>query len=234
MVYACPCEICCVLASAGEQIQENAYVIVRLLIRHSECLGPALAGEALGLRWAYEEAMDHLEDTPQFFTPRDSSADFYMQSQDSTAGPLHHSHSYLNINLLSTRLLLSFYTSLVRLLACCGPGCVPSQGSPAPQTLGTSYKKSSTVERTRNILQNLVKVEEVVGVLSLPFSRDVKNGLRPQHKEAALLFLDRVYGVTRWELMLKLLTDAFLPDIKSCLKLIRVRYGMLRGSQLVP
>lgn len=224
---------CAVCLHADEQIQENAYVVVRLLIRHSECLGPALAGEALGLRWAYEEAIDHLEDTPQFFTPRDSSADLSMQSQDSTAGPLHHSHSYFNINLLSTRLLLSFYTSLVRLLACCGPGHTPSQGNPAPQTLGTSSKKSSTAERTRNILQNLVKVEEIVGVLSLPFSRDMKNGLRPQHKEAALLFLDRVYGVTGWELMLKLLTDAFLPDIKSCLKPVKVRQGMYSVSQLL-
>lgn len=206
-----------------EQIQENAYLVVRLLIRRSECLGPALAGEALGLRWIYEEAIDHLEDTPQFFTPRDSTMDL-LQSQDSTAtSELPHSHSSYNLTVLNTRLLLSFYTNVVRLLAFCGPGSNSSQCCSTAKTLPVSKQKRSKVERTRSILQNLIKVDEIVGILSLPFSKDTQNGLCPQHKEAALLFLDRAYGVTGHELLLRLLTDAFLPDIKSCLKLVQVR-----------
>ena len=75
------------------------------------------------------------------------------------------------------------------------------------------------------ILSNLVPVEEVAGILSLPFARDGKKGIIPAHKEAALLFLSRVYGVPNSQLFINLLTDAFLPDIKTALKLASVSCG---------
>ena len=126
----------------------------------------------------------------------------------------------LNFNVLSTRLVLSFYTSLVRLLACCAPSNCQSQ---LTGLSCTNKRKQSTAERTRNILQNLVKCDEIVGILSLQFSADYVNGLTPWHKEAALLFLDRVYGIGCQELLLQLLTDAILPDIKTTLKLTQVK-----------
>ena len=91
-------------------------------------------------------------------------------------------------------------------------------------TVGGDVKRSGT-ERTRMILSNLVPVEEVVGILSLPFARDGKKGIIPAHKEAALLFLSRVYGIPCSQLFLNLLTDAFLPDIKTALKLASVSCG---------
>ena len=324
---------------AGEQIEENAYAVVRLLIHHSECLGPALSGESVGLCQIYEDAVEHMYDTPVFGsfpgTPQDSTdlggalpLDGNL-SQDEDEGspypePLHariqrRASSFHNLNLMGTKLVLSFYTSLVRLLACCAPGGGnhgspegdagktnlsdsgsrhtsggisgpsggtnghgggfsgfnggingrsndisgpnggiggfsgvnsgysdvsglsgrnsgtndPSGGTSGPNgggmagrgcggVVSSSAMKRSGVERTRRILSNLVSVAEVKGILSLQLARDRRKGIVPAHKEAALLFLRRVYGVTESRVLLELLTDAFLPDIKTALKLAAV------------
>ena len=163
------------------------------------------------------------------------------------------STSYTNLNLMNTQLVLSFYTSLVRLLAYCAPAKQvmvdkPANGNGAGSTNGlsgtTSDSNSNTTsgnnggtsnrctadntmkksgsERTRNILSNLVSIEDVRGILSLPFARDGRQGIVPAHKEAAVLFLSRVYGVTEPQLLRGLLTDAFLPDIKTALKIATV------------
>ncbi len=48
---------------SGESVEENANVVVRLLIRRPECLGPALRGEGgNGLLAAMEEAIKISED----------------------------------------------------------------------------------------------------------------------------------------------------------------------------
>lgn len=246
-------------------------MIVRLLIHHPECLGPALTGEAIGLHRVYEDALEHMFDTPQYnsscTSPRDSTdlGSAYPTRvnslsrgettdtsplNDSHSGNLQHTSSYMNLNLMSTQLVLSFYTSLVRLLAYCAPveQVITSNGSngrngtnndPILATSGLngttndttsglsgagsgsggiSMKKSGS-ERTRNILSNLISVSDVKGVLCLPFARDGRRGIVPAHKEAAVLFLSRVYGVTDAQLLRDLLTDAFLPDIKTALKL---------------
>ena len=251
-------------------------MIVRLLIHHPECLGPALAGEAIGLHRVYEDALDHMFDTPQYgssrASPRDStdlssalplrtslfreeSVVFSDTTSDNHFGEHRRSSSFMNLNLMGTRLVLSFYTSLVRLLAYCAPGRevvidnlangsgdsglsgsttgsisgLSSTGSgPNGTTSSTgggcsdSTIKKSGAERTRSILSNLISVEDVKGILSLPFAQDGRQGIVPAHKEAALLFLSRVYGVTDSNLLRDLLTDAFLPDIKSVLKLASV------------
>ena len=38
-----------IIWNAGESVEENANLVVRLLIRRPECLGPALRGEGGGL-----------------------------------------------------------------------------------------------------------------------------------------------------------------------------------------
>ena len=244
----------------GEQIQENAYAIVRLLIHHPESLGPALAGEAIGLHRVYEDVLDHMLDTPQYgssrASPRDSSdlgSAFPLRGSpdsppsDAYATLQHRSSSFLNLNLMNTQLVLSFYTSLVRLLACCAPVDEDSAVSETSETTATNGLvsrttssdqsgakseagkacgvvdvKKSCAERTRNILRNLISVDDARGILSLPYARDGAQGIIPTHKEAALLFLSRVYGVTEPQLFRELLADAFLPDIKTALKLASV------------
>lgn len=50
-------------APPGESVEENANVVVRLLIRKPECFGPALRGEGgSGLLAAIEEAIRISED----------------------------------------------------------------------------------------------------------------------------------------------------------------------------
>lgn len=50
-------------AGLGESVEENANVVVRLLIRKPECFGPALRGEGgSGLLAAIEEAIRISED----------------------------------------------------------------------------------------------------------------------------------------------------------------------------
>lgn len=47
----------------GESVEENAYVVLRLLIRRPECFGPALRGDGgNGLLAAMEEAIKISED----------------------------------------------------------------------------------------------------------------------------------------------------------------------------
>jgi len=69
--FASPCEgeeeeadrSCGCLCFLGESVEENANVVVRLLIRRPECFGPALRGEGgNGLLAAIEEAIKISED----------------------------------------------------------------------------------------------------------------------------------------------------------------------------
>jgi len=46
----------CDLSITGESVEENANLVIRLLIRRPECLGPALRGEGEGLLRAIIEA----------------------------------------------------------------------------------------------------------------------------------------------------------------------------------
>lgn len=52
-----------VLVISGESVEENANVVVKLLIRRPECFGPALRGEGgQGLLAAMKEAIKISED----------------------------------------------------------------------------------------------------------------------------------------------------------------------------
>lgn len=55
--------------TTGESIEENAYVVLRLLIRRPECFGPALQGDGgNGLLAAMEEAI-RISDDPSLDGP---------------------------------------------------------------------------------------------------------------------------------------------------------------------
>lgn len=57
------CIIVYVLVISGESVEENANVVVKLLIRRPECFGPALRGEGgQGLLAAMKEAIKISED----------------------------------------------------------------------------------------------------------------------------------------------------------------------------
>lgn len=147
--------------------------------------------------------------------------------------------------------ILCFYTKLIRLLAYCaneanGNGSYgegdkyqeknSARGDSRGGGMSGDYRggtthlsgatmnrhKKSIITRTRNILQNLVKVEDLVGILSTQFKPDKQSSITASHKDAVLLFLDRVYGIPSSEVLLQLISQAFLPDIKYALQLIKV------------
>lgn len=216
---------------SDEQIQENAHVIVRLLLHNSECLGPALAGDAVGLHRVYTLAIDQLP-------YNDSELSLANQSRDDILKRLasHESNISTQSSILSgspnltTTTVLSFYTDLLLLLAYCAPGGGSScdhahsdhSSTHTAQQNCINKQKQSALARTLNILQNLVKPEDLVGILSLKIGRSQERGVAPHHKEAAVLFLERAYGIAHTEMLLKLLTDAFLPDLRLALRLVKV------------
>ena len=180
-------------------------MIVRLLIHHSECMGPALAGEPLGLHRVYTEVAEILTESDKLPTP--------PQNVSRSTSTLSTASSIIN-GVETAQNVLSFYTALLRLLAHCA--MLPGNSS---NSTHSHRQKENSVIRTRNILQNLVKTDDIVGILSLPYS---KNGLTPGHKEVVLLFLERVYGAPNADMLQTLIMSAFLNDVKMAIKLSEV------------
>uniref|UniRef100_A0A8B9LR02 Ryanodine receptor 2b (cardiac) n=1 Tax=Astyanax mexicanus TaxID=7994 RepID=A0A8B9LR02_ASTMX len=190
----------------GESVEENAYVVVRLLIRRPECFGPALRGEGGdGLLATMEEAIRISEDQN-----RDGSSRVYYSSStldtldDEDDDIIHMGHA-----------IMTFYSALIDLLGRC-----------APEMHLIEAGKGEAV-RIRAILRSLIPVKDLEGVISIPFSLpfvdtdgsvmepDMSRLFCPDHKAAMVLFLDRVYGVQDQNFLLCLLKNGFLPDLKA-------------------
>ena len=181
-------------------------------------MGPALAGEALGLYTVYKEAIDNLEPEPTGFADASNNAlgGLGESFSSSTSSLFSRQSTIFNVNSLSTKAVLSYYTNLIRLLASCAPhmttGHTPSSG------YAHNKRKEGGDLRTQNILRNLVKIEDIVDILSLPYASETQPGVSPAHKTAVVWFLDRVYDIKDPEVLLGLLSKAFLPDIKLALR----------------
>ena len=70
----------------GETVEENANLVVRLLIRRPECLGPALRGEGGGLLKAMKDGVKMSE---QIAAARDGASCMFlsaMNDEDDTGG----------------------------------------------------------------------------------------------------------------------------------------------------
>uniref|UniRef100_A0A182TIU4 Ryanodine receptor 3, brain n=1 Tax=Anopheles melas TaxID=34690 RepID=A0A182TIU4_9DIPT len=202
----------------GESVEENANLVIRLLIRRPECLGPALRGEGEGLLKAIVDANKMSE--------RISERRKMQDEAEGTITGLNFSHplpegdddeDYIDTGAA----ILCFYCTLVDLLGRCAPdAAVIEQG------------KNESL-RARAILRSLVPLEDLQGVLSLKFTltnpalgedrpkSDMPSGLVPGHKQSIVLFLERVYGIETQELFYRLLEDAFLPDLRAATMLDR-------------
>ena len=189
--------------SPDEQVQENAHVAIRLLIHHSECLGPALSGDAHGLHKVYTVAIEQLPfNESELSLNRSQSREMISRllSHESAMSTFSSQSSILSTNQnLTTNEVLSFYTDLLLLMAYCAAGVCCSHAHSDGSSTHTaqhfvSKQKQSAVARTTNILQNLVKPDDLVGILSLKIAQGAEKGLSPSHKEAAVLFLERVYA----------------------------------------
>uniref|UniRef100_A0A336KLC6 CSON012070 protein n=1 Tax=Culicoides sonorensis TaxID=179676 RepID=A0A336KLC6_CULSO len=196
----------------GESVEENANLVIRLLIRRPECLGPALRGEGDGLLKAIIDANKMSE--------RIADRRKMQDEAEGTIATLGFNHplpeSEEDEDYIDTgAAILNFYCTLVDLLGRCAPdSAVIEQG------------KNESL-RARAILRSLVPLEDLQGVLSLKFviqnpaageetpKSDMPSGLIPGHKQSVVLFLERVYGIETPELFFKLLEDAFLPDLRA-------------------
>nr|XP_033467469.1 ryanodine receptor 2-like isoform X2 [Epinephelus lanceolatus] len=195
----------------GESVEENANVVVRLLIRRPECFGPALRGEGGdGLLAAMEEAIKISQDlTRDGPSPTSESSktlsDMLEEEEDDT---IHMGNA-----------IMTFYAALIDLLGRCAP------------EMHLIHAGKGEAIRIRAILRSLIPIEDLVGVISIPFSMpslnkdglvvepDMSAGFCPDHKAAMVLFLDRVYGIEDQNFLLHLLEVGFLPDLRAAASL---------------
>ncbi|XP_043461888.1 ryanodine receptor isoform X4 [Leptopilina heterotoma] len=201
----------------GESVEENANLVIRLLIRRPECLGPALRGEGEGLLRAIIDAnkmSERIADRRKLQDEADGTSGLQFEH------PLPESdddEDYIDTGAA----ILNFYCTLVDLLGRCAPdSSVIEQG------------KNESL-RARAILRSLVPLDDLQGVLSLRFTllnpaageerpkSDTPSGLIPGHKQSITMFLERVYGIETQELFFKLLEEAFLPDLRAATMLDR-------------
>ncbi|XP_071962240.1 ryanodine receptor 2-like isoform X3 [Antedon mediterranea] len=202
----------------GETVEENANLVVRLLIRHPECLGPALRSEGKGLLAAMKDAIEMSENLDEAFPPGVQSLPKIVTEENPEPVP----EDEDDVDMGGA--VLTFYAMLIDLLGRC-----------APDKQVLSHGKSES-QRMRAILRSLVALDDLEGVLSLkfnlpspskvyekkdetlgkPLGADLK-GLTPTHKEAMLLFMERVYGISDQEMFFRLLEVGFLPDLRAAM-----------------
>uniref|UniRef100_A0A8B9LQT2 Ryanodine receptor 2b (cardiac) n=1 Tax=Astyanax mexicanus TaxID=7994 RepID=A0A8B9LQT2_ASTMX len=179
----------------GESVEENAYVVVRLLIRRPECFGPALRGEGGdGLLATMEEAIRISEDQN-----RDGDT---LDDEDDDI--IHMGHA-----------IMTFYSALIDLLGRCAPEM---------HLIEAGKGEAVRIRAILRSLIPVKDLEGVISIpFSLPFvdtdgsvmEPDMSRLFCPDHKAAMVLFLDRVYGVQDQNFLLCLLKNGFLPDLKA-------------------
>ncbi|XP_077975839.1 ryanodine receptor 2-like isoform X3 [Styela clava] len=197
----------------GESVEENANLVVRLLIRRPECLGPSLRGEGgQGLLAAITEAIQICKDPSRDGPEHAHGHHFHFQhhEEDEEEEEVHMGFS-----------ILAFYSALIDLLGRC-----------APEKSLIMQGKSEAL-RIRSILRSLVPLEDLIGVINIPFDlpRVEKDGMGtvrepvlsasfvPDHKAAMVLFLERVYGIEDSDFFLRLIEVGFLADMKAAASL---------------
>ncbi|MBN3288490.1 RYR2 protein, partial [Polyodon spathula] len=193
----------------GESVEENANVVVRLLIRRPECFGPALRGEGgNGLLAAMEEAIKISEDPARDGPSPTSGSSRTLDILDEEDDTIHTGNA-----------IMTFYAALIDLLGRCAP------------EMHLIHAGKGEAIRIRAILRSLIPIEDLEGVISIPFPMptlakdgtvvepDMSAGFCPDHKAAMVLFLDRVYGIEDQNFLLHLLEVGFLPDLRAAASL---------------
>ncbi|XP_046876649.1 ryanodine receptor 1 isoform X4 [Hypomesus transpacificus] len=195
----------------GESVEENANVVVRLLIRRPECFGPALRGEGgNGLLAAIEEAIKISEDPARDgpTVKKDRRFPMFGGEEQQEDNRVHLGNA-----------IMSFYSALIDLLGRCAPEMHLIQAG------------KGEALRIRAILRSLVPIEDLVGVISLSvqipaFGKDnsiiepkMSASFVPDHKAPMVLFLDRVYGIDNQDFLLHVLEVGFLPDMRAAASL---------------
>uniref|UniRef100_A0A2K6F9M5 Ryanodine receptor 2 n=1 Tax=Propithecus coquereli TaxID=379532 RepID=A0A2K6F9M5_PROCO len=193
----------------GESVEENANVVVRLLIRRPECFGPALRGEGgNGLLAAMEEAIKIAEDPSRDGPSPNGGSSKTPDTEEEEDDTIHMGNA-----------IMTFYAALIDLLGRCAP------------EMHLIHAGKGEAIRIRSILRSLIPLGDLVGVISIAFQMptiakdgnvvepDMSAGFCPDHKAAMVLFLDRVYGIEVQDFLLHLLEVGFLPDLRAAASL---------------
>ncbi|CAF4069276.1 unnamed protein product, partial [Rotaria sp. Silwood2] len=201
----------------GHTVEENADLVARLLIRRSDCLGPALRSEGGGLLKAIREGIAQLLYIARRQNPDDPVIQAAYQEiiDDESMHNLNEEYDHLQVRLPYAddeeyidldAAQLSFYAILGELLGRCAP---------SEETI--KMGKQNAI-RAKSSLKSLVSMHDLEGVLGLKFLLSNENsmppGLQPSHKMSIILFLERVYGSPDQETFFRLIEEAFLPDIR--------------------
>ncbi|XP_056343727.1 LOW QUALITY PROTEIN: ryanodine receptor 2 [Oenanthe melanoleuca] len=193
----------------GESVEENANVMIRLLIHRPECFGPALRGEGgNGLLAAMEEAIQISEDRTRDGPSPGNGSSKTLEIEEQEDDTIHMGNA-----------IMTFYAALIDLLGRCAP------------EIHLIHAGKGEAIRIRSILRSLIPLEDLVGVISIAFHMptiakdgtvvepDMSAGFCPDHKAAMVLFLDRVYGIEDQDFLLHLLEVGFLPDLRAAASL---------------
>ncbi|KFO32898.1 Ryanodine receptor 3 [Fukomys damarensis] len=188
----------------SESVEENASVVVKLLIRRPECFGPALRGEGgNGLLAAMQGAIK-ISENPALDLPSQGCKRAVAEDREEEEEIVHMGNA-----------IMSFYSALIDLLGRC-----------APEVHLIQTGKGEAI-RIRSILRSLVPTEDLVGIISIPLKLpslnkdgsvnepDMTANFCPDHKAPMVLFLDRVYGIKDQTFLLHLLEVGFLPDLRA-------------------
>ncbi|RMC00432.1 hypothetical protein DUI87_23041 [Hirundo rustica rustica] len=189
----------------SESVEENASVVVKLLIRRPECFGPDLRGEGgNGLLAAMQEAIRISENPSRDLPSQAYKREGEEEEEEEEEETVHMGNA-----------IMSFYSALIDLLGRCAPEMHLIQSG-----------KGEAI-RIRSILRSLVPTEDLVGIISIPLKLstvnkdgtvnepDMSASFCPDHKAPMVLFLDRVYGIKDQSFLLHLLEVGFLPDLRA-------------------
>uniref|UniRef100_A0A8C4H809 Ryanodine receptor 2b (cardiac) n=1 Tax=Dicentrarchus labrax TaxID=13489 RepID=A0A8C4H809_DICLA len=184
----------------GESVEENAYVVLRLLIRRPECFGPALRGDGgNGLLAAMVEAIRISEDP---------SMDGPYVVQDNDDDLIHMGHA-----------IMTFYSALIDLLGRCAPEMHLIQGGKGEAIRIRAILRSLIpIQDLEGVISISLQIPSV-STDGLVVEPDLSTVFCPDHKAAMVLFLDRVYGIENHSFLLHLLEVGFLPDLQAAISL---------------
>uniref|UniRef100_A0AAQ5Z2K5 Ryanodine receptor 3 n=1 Tax=Amphiprion ocellaris TaxID=80972 RepID=A0AAQ5Z2K5_AMPOC len=180
----------------GESVEENANVVVKLLIRRPECFGPALRGEGgQGLLAAMKESIKISED-PALDLPK---------TPDGEEGEVIHMGNAI----------MSFYSALIDLLGRCAPEMhLINAGKGEALRIRAILRSLVPTNDLVGIISIPLKMPVINkdGTVTEP---DMSACFCPDHKAPMVLFLDRVYGIEDQSFLLQMLEVGFLADLRA-------------------
>uniref|UniRef100_A0A3Q3WQW7 Uncharacterized protein n=2 Tax=Mola mola TaxID=94237 RepID=A0A3Q3WQW7_MOLML len=180
----------------GESVEENANVVVKLLIRRPECFGPALRGEGgQGLLAAMKEAIKISEDP---------SLDLPKTAEGEEGEVIHMGNA-----------IMSFYSALIDLLGRCAPEMhLINAGKGEALRIRAILRSLVPTVDLVGVISIPLKVP-VVNKDGTVMEPDMSACFCPDHKASMVLFLERVYGIEDQTFLLHILEVGFLPDLQA-------------------